>query len=183
MGIALLWLVAQSPVAGVDVEPFPLHTGVDRIRATLRLRAEGRVYWALFREGKPITSSTTREIQARFDPPLHAGERLTFTVHVTYPDGRSVDDVVAIDVLNAPPAFRGADVQASGQEILIRPRFDDPEGDSLTLRVLKPGGFRVEGGVVRGPLPETFPITVELEVSDGTNTIRVTIPVEAQSQE
>ena len=177
---AILWFVAQSPVAGVDVEPFPLRTGVTEIRATLRLREEGRLYWALFREGKPVVSSTVPEIQARFDPPLRAGERLTFTVQVSLPDGRSVNDVVAVDVLNAPPEFRGAEVQASGQEVVIRPRFEDPEGDSLTFKVLKPGRFRVEGGVVRGPLPEEFPLTVELEVSDGTNIIRVTIPVEKE---
>jgi len=176
--LGLLWFVAQSPVAGVDLDPFPLRTGVREIRATLRLREEGQIYWALFRGGKLVASSTSSGIQARFDPPLRAGEHLTFTVRVTFPDGRSLDDVVAVDVLNAPPEFRGAEVEAVGEEVRIRPRLEDPEGDSLTVKVLKPEGFRVEGGVVRGPLPKDFPFSVELEVSDGANTLRVTIPVE-----
>lgn len=183
MTVLALLLLGQSPVAGVDLEPFPLRTGVKELRATLRLKQEGRLYWALFRENQPVASSTTPEIVARFDPPLKAGEGVFFTVRVDLPDGRSLHDVVRVDVLNAPPEFKGADVKATASEVEIRPRFEDPEGDSLRINVLKPTGFRVEGGVIRGKLPEKFPITVELEVSDGTNTIRVSIPVERASGE
>lgn len=176
--IGVLFLLAQSPVAGVDLEPFPVRTGTKELRATLRLRQEGRLYWALFRGSQLVASSTTPNITARFDPPLKAGESVYFTVRVDLPDGKSMEDVVRVDVLNAPPEFRGADVKATATDVEIRPRFEDPEGDSLTFKVLKPEGFRMEGGVIRGKLPETIPFTVELEVSDGSNTVRVSIPVE-----
>lgn len=182
MILALLLVAQTTPVAGVRVDPFPLHTGVREVRVTLQLREGKEFYWAAFREGQPLASSTAPDMTLRFDPPLQAGERISFTVHVKLPNGRSVDDVVAVDVLNAPPEFKGADVEATSREIRVRPHFEDPEGDSLSITVLEPEGFvwNANDRTLTGPLPEHYPFTIKLQVSDGTNTVEVSIPIEKQ---
>ncbi len=156
-------------------------TGTTYLKGTLSLAQV--IQWSVVRHDTVVASGRFPEVYVSFSPPLKAGERITVIVLYRDTSGKERTEMVAVDVLNAPPEFKGADVEASPQEVRIHPHFDDPEGDSLTVEVLEPEGFVYDAqeGVVRGPLPEAFPLIVKLRVSDGENTLEVTIPVEERS--
>jgi len=184
----VLLLIVALPFADLkDIlhfEPNPPITGTRRVTISFDLSMDGAPpYWSISRGDSLIGSFRSFKEEISFTPPLHAGEDLRIYARYRI-SGKTREGMVRVEVANAPPVYKGARIQTQGDTLLLRLNVEDPENDSLRIKLLSPDPslYQTNHLTLKGPIPEAETTEFEVEITDSINTLRVTIPVILQKR-